>query len=188
MLLLYEPLALQGLTLLLRLLFLLSPSLVVHPHQLLTYLQHAGLGDFNTWAKEKVRFCRLKNTSRSGRRRKTHQLACCCLWFWGGRSAECWSWWRQPPRWTRASKRAAGRRTACGTDATECPSYTPGPLRPFYTSRSYNKHARVRFSNLSGTILRRLVTHQLAWLHFLKENMNWFSQLSLASSGATWRQ
>lgn len=30
--------------------------------------------------------------------------------------------------------------------------------------------------------------YQFAWLHFLKEKVNWFSQLSLASSGVTWKR
>lgn len=31
-------------------------------------------------------------------------------------------------------------------------------------------------------------SYQFAWLHFLKEKVNWFSQLSLASAGVTWER
>lgn len=36
--------------------------------------------------------------------------------------------------------------------------------------------------------MQRIPPYQLAWLHFLKENVNWVSQLSLASSGVTWKK
>lgn len=72
-------------------------------------------------------------------RGSTDRLACYAVWFSGGRSAGCWSWWCQTPRRIRASTHAAEHHTTCGTDGGACPADTPDLPLFSYTSRSYRK-------------------------------------------------
>lgn len=81
-------------------------------------------------------------------RGSTDRLACYAAWFLDGRSAGCLSWLCQTQHPTRASTRAAGYRTTCGTDGGACPADTPGLPQSSYTSHSWG--GRNKFDFFSG--------------------------------------